>query len=171
MLRTRRLSRSWGNCCHSCKIAVLNSSIFWHFGLHWLIFLVWLIFAAPYQTNRKWNLKLYTKKVSFRSKNRSITCFTGKYVCTGNENSKPIWNKFIIRIDIIETSQAVLNFCRTVYIVGYLQKIMNRYSTVTVTILYFRHKTIASKTFNYYQWFFIRFCDKSTTWTTSFHLT
>ena len=27
MLRTRRLSRSWGNCCHSCKIAVLNS--FW----------------------------------------------------------------------------------------------------------------------------------------------
>jgi hypothetical protein len=79
------------------------------------------------------------------------------------ENSKPIWNKFIIRIDIIETSQAVLNFCWTVYIVGYLQKIMNRYSIVTVTILYFRHKTIASKTFNYYQWFFIRFCDKSTT--------
>jgi hypothetical protein len=38
MLRTRRLSRSWGNCCHSCKIAVLNSSIFWHFGLRWLIF-------------------------------------------------------------------------------------------------------------------------------------
>ena len=37
MLRTRRLSRSWGNCCHSCKIAVLNSSIFWHFGLRWLI--------------------------------------------------------------------------------------------------------------------------------------
>jgi hypothetical protein len=27
-----------GNCCHSCKIAVLNSSIFWHFGLRWLIF-------------------------------------------------------------------------------------------------------------------------------------
>jgi hypothetical protein len=52
----------------------------------------------------------------------------------------------------------------------YLQKIMNRYSTVTVTILYFHHKTIASKTFNCYQWFFIRFCDKST-WTTSFHLT
>jgi hypothetical protein len=25
MLRTRRLSRSWGNCCHSCKIVVLNS--------------------------------------------------------------------------------------------------------------------------------------------------
>jgi hypothetical protein len=49
---------------------------------------------------------------SFRSKNRSITCFTGKYVCTGNENSKPIWNKFIIRKDIIETSQVVLNFCR-----------------------------------------------------------
>ena len=38
MLRTRRLSRSWGNCCHSCKITVLNSSIFWHFGLRWLIF-------------------------------------------------------------------------------------------------------------------------------------
>ena len=38
MLRTRRLSRSWGNCCLSCKIAVLNSSIFWHFGLCWLIF-------------------------------------------------------------------------------------------------------------------------------------
>ena len=37
MLCTRRLSRSWGNCCHSCKIAVLNSSIFWHFGLRWLI--------------------------------------------------------------------------------------------------------------------------------------
>ena len=31
MLRTRRLHRS-------CKIAVLNSSIFWHFGLRWLIF-------------------------------------------------------------------------------------------------------------------------------------
>ena len=38
MPRTRRLSRSWGNCCHSCKIGVLNSSIFWHFGLRWLIF-------------------------------------------------------------------------------------------------------------------------------------
>jgi hypothetical protein len=38
MLRTRRLSRSWGNCFHLCKIAVLNSSIFWHFGLRWLIF-------------------------------------------------------------------------------------------------------------------------------------
>ena len=38
-----------------------------------------------------------------------------KYVCTGNENSKPIWNKFIIRKDIIETSQVVLKFCRTVY--------------------------------------------------------
>jgi hypothetical protein len=35
-------------------------------------------------------------------------------VCTGNENSKPIWNKFIIRKDIIETSQVVVNFCRTV---------------------------------------------------------
>ena len=34
---------------------------------------------------------------------------------TGNENSKPIWNKFIIRKDIIETMQVVLNFCRTVY--------------------------------------------------------
>jgi hypothetical protein len=49
-------------------------------------------------------------------------------VCTGNENSKPIWNKFIIRKDIIETSQAVLNFCRTVYIVGYLmQSKMSKY--------------------------------------------
>ena len=38
MLHTRCLSRSWGNCCHSYKIAVLNSSIFWHFGLRWLIF-------------------------------------------------------------------------------------------------------------------------------------
>ena len=38
MLRTRHLSRSWRNSCHSCKIAVLNSSIFWHFGLRWLIF-------------------------------------------------------------------------------------------------------------------------------------
>jgi hypothetical protein len=37
-------------------------------------------------------------------------------VCKGNENSKPIWNKFIIRKDIIETSQVVLNFCRTVYL-------------------------------------------------------
>jgi hypothetical protein len=32
-------------------------------------------------------------------------------VCTGNENSKPIWNKSIIRKDIIETIQVVLNFC------------------------------------------------------------
>jgi hypothetical protein len=39
-----------------------------------------------------------------------------RYVCTGNKNSKSIWNKFIIRKDIIETSQVVLNFCRTVYI-------------------------------------------------------
>jgi hypothetical protein len=38
MLRTRRLSRSCGNCCHSCKIAVLNSSICLHFGLRWLSF-------------------------------------------------------------------------------------------------------------------------------------
>jgi hypothetical protein len=38
MLGKRRLSRSGGNCCYSCKIAVLNSSIFWHFGLRWLIF-------------------------------------------------------------------------------------------------------------------------------------
>jgi hypothetical protein len=36
-----------------------------------------------------------------------------------NENSKPIWNKFIIRKDIIETSQVVLNFCRTVYMQMY----------------------------------------------------
>ena len=38
-------------------------------------------------------------------------------MCTGNEENKPIWNKFIIRKDIIETSQVVLNFCWTVYIV------------------------------------------------------
>ena len=38
MLRTIRLSRSWGNYCHSCKIALLNSSICWHFGLRWLLF-------------------------------------------------------------------------------------------------------------------------------------
>ena len=38
MLRTIRLTRSWGNCCHSCKIALLNSSICWHLGLRWLIF-------------------------------------------------------------------------------------------------------------------------------------
>jgi hypothetical protein len=31
-----------------------------------------------------------------------------------HENSKPIWNKFINRKDIIETIQVVLNFCRTV---------------------------------------------------------
>jgi hypothetical protein len=30
--------KPWGSCCHSCKIAVLNSSIYWHFGLRWLIF-------------------------------------------------------------------------------------------------------------------------------------
>ena len=36
-------------------------------------------------------------------------------MCTGNENSKPIWNKFVIRKDIIESSQVMLNFCRTVY--------------------------------------------------------
>jgi hypothetical protein len=91
---------------------------------------------APYQTNRKWNLKLYTKKISFCSQTQMLKstrgtlhtlCYTqlkidqwpvsqvSKYVCTGNENSKPIWYKFIIRKDIIETSQVVLNFCRTVY--------------------------------------------------------
>jgi hypothetical protein len=33
-------------------------------------FLVWLIFAAPYQTNRKCNLKLYTKnQISFVNTN------------------------------------------------------------------------------------------------------
>ncbi len=47
-------------------------------------------------------------------------------MCTGNENSKPIWNKFIIRKDIIETSQVVLNFCRTVY---------NRIGGVMVSVL------------------------------------
>jgi hypothetical protein len=41
-------------------------------------------------------------------------------VWTGNEYSKPIWNKVIIRKDIIETSRVVLNFYRTVYYsVGY----------------------------------------------------
>jgi hypothetical protein len=39
---------------------------------------------------------------------------------TGNENSKPIWNKIIIRKDIIETSQVVLNFGRTIYIYIYI---------------------------------------------------
>jgi hypothetical protein len=38
MLRIRRLSHYWGTCCHSCKIAVLNSSTFWHFVLRLLIF-------------------------------------------------------------------------------------------------------------------------------------
>ena len=36
-----------------------------------------------------------------------------KYVCTGNEDIQQIWNKFIIRKNSIETSQVVLNFCRT----------------------------------------------------------
>jgi hypothetical protein len=73
----------------------------WSATLLWLkqlsTFLVWLIFAAPYQPNRKWNWKLYTKKSAFVrkhkcwkvhvalytpchihiNKNRSITCFTG----------------------------------------------------------------------------------------------
>ena len=40
-------------------------------------FLVWLIFAAPYQTNRKWNLKLYTKKVSFRSQTQMLKSTRG----------------------------------------------------------------------------------------------
>jgi hypothetical protein len=35
-------------------------------------FLEWLIFAPPYQTNRKWNLKLYTKKYQFYGE-RGIT--------------------------------------------------------------------------------------------------
>ena len=58
-------------------------------------------------------MALYTPCHIHINKNWSITCFTGKYVGTGNEKSKPIWNKFIIRKDIIETSQVVLNFCRT----------------------------------------------------------
>jgi transposase len=33
-------------------------------------FLVWLIFAAPYQTNRKSNLKLHTKKSAFVRKHK-----------------------------------------------------------------------------------------------------
>jgi hypothetical protein len=40
-------------------------------------FLIWLIFAAPYQTNRKWNLKLYTKKISFRSQTQMLKCTRG----------------------------------------------------------------------------------------------
>jgi hypothetical protein len=40
-------------------------------------FLVWLIVAAPYQTNRKWNLKLYTKKVSFRSQTHMLKSTRG----------------------------------------------------------------------------------------------
>ena len=47
------------------------------------------------------------------------------YVCTGNENSKPIWNKFIIKKDIIETNQVVLNFCRTVYNLALRQVIVS----------------------------------------------
>ena len=38
-----------------------------------------------------------------------------KYLCSDKENSKSIWNKFIIRKDIIETSQVVLNFGLSVY--------------------------------------------------------
>jgi hypothetical protein len=40
-------------------------------------FLVWLIFAAPYQTNRKWNLKLYTKKISFRLQTQMLKSTRG----------------------------------------------------------------------------------------------
>ena len=40
-------------------------------------FLVWLIFAAPYQTNRKWNLKLYTQKISFRSQTQMLKSTRG----------------------------------------------------------------------------------------------
>jgi hypothetical protein len=42
-----------------------------------VIFLVWLIFAAPYQTNRKWNLKLYTHKISFRSQTQMLKSTRG----------------------------------------------------------------------------------------------
>jgi hypothetical protein len=40
-------------------------------------FLVWLVFAAPYHTNRKWNLKLYTKKISFRSQTQMLKSTRG----------------------------------------------------------------------------------------------
>jgi hypothetical protein len=49
-------------------------------------------------------------------------------VYTGNENSKPIWKKFIIRKDIIETSQVVLNFGRTVYITDDIKKNLTDYA-------------------------------------------
>jgi hypothetical protein len=52
MLRTRHLSRSWEKCCLSCKIAVLNSSIFWHFGMRCLIF---------------WPIKSHTCSIGFMS--------------------------------------------------------------------------------------------------------
>jgi hypothetical protein len=57
-------------------------------------------------------------------------------VCTGNENSKPIWNKFIIRKDIIETSQVVLNFCRTVYLLFYIQFYLTLSNIVSEWLLF-----------------------------------
>ena len=45
--------------------------------MHTNSFLVWLIFAAPYQTNRKWNLKLYTQKISFRSQTQMLKSTRG----------------------------------------------------------------------------------------------
>jgi hypothetical protein len=75
-------------------------------------------FISTFKSSGGFHIKIiysYWKKCH-TNKNRSLTCFTGKYVCTGNENSKPIWNKFIIRKYIIETSQVELNFGRTVYI-------------------------------------------------------
>jgi hypothetical protein len=79
-------------------------------------------FISTFKSSGGFHIKIiysYWKKCH-TNKNRSITCFTGKYVCTGNENSKPIWNKFIIRKDIIATSQVVLNFGRTVYKPGWV---------------------------------------------------
>jgi hypothetical protein len=40
-------------------------------------FLIWLIFAAPYQANRKLNLKLYTQKISFRSQTHMLKSTRG----------------------------------------------------------------------------------------------
>jgi hypothetical protein len=72
----------------------------------------------PYQTNRKWNLKLYTQKISFRSQAQMLKSTRGTLhtLSYTHKKNQPIWNKFIIRKDIIETSQVVLNFCRTLYI-------------------------------------------------------
>jgi hypothetical protein len=53
---------------------------------------------------------------------------------SGNENSNPIWNKFIIRKDIIETSEVVLNFGRTVYIAILREDSWNGIQMTTIII-------------------------------------